>query len=345
MLKQYPKKKQKEESYDNQKEKPKLEDKEKRLFFWRIVINIVLSLILLIIYFIMWKSYTTWKLFFSIVLWSFWSNTFYILSITIIDICLYKGKSQCEKFNYKLRNYFLRIFFPFSIGTVIIYWELILLGEKYQSINETVLDIVKNFFIHGLVLIFVLFDIFTAHHVNKNNNCKRDIIIISIIIAIHFSIVIICKEFLNIYQWDFLIIADFRQIIASFIIMYLIIMNGYVILYLISDNFFDKDEIDDKNEDKFDINNENNYNEKNFEEKIEENSKKKENNDEKIAENKQDEKNEENKNEINGQEKDEGIEEKENKENENKLKEDKKNEELPPKNKLVNKKKFHIIIK
>ena len=287
----------------------------------------------------MWKSYTTWKLFFSRVLWSFWSNTFYILSITIIDICLYKGKSQCEKFNYKIRNYFLRIFFPFSIGTVIIYWELILLGEKYQSINETVLDIVKNFFIHGIVLIFVLFDIFTAHHVNKNNNCKRDIIIISIIIAIHFCIVIICKEFLNIYQWDFLIIADFRQIIASFIIMYLIIMNGYVILYLISDNFFDKDEIDDKNEDKFDINNE-----KNFEEKIEENSKKKENNDEKIAENKQDEKNEENKNEINGQEKDEEIEEKENKENENKLKEDKKNQELP-KNKLANKKKFHIIIK
>ena len=269
MLNLHSNKKQKNIFLNNQINNKK-EDKEKRLFFWRIIINIVLSLILIIIFFITWNAYTTWKLFFFITIWSFWSNTFYLISITIIDICIYRGKCQCTKFNNWVRNYFLRIFFPFSIGTVIIYWELVLLGDSFQALEETVLDIIKNFFINGLVLIFVVFDIFTSHHINKNNNCKWDIIIISIIMAIHFGIVIISKEYLDIYQWDFLIIADFRQIIGSFIIMYLIILNGYVIFYLISDYFFDNDKIDDKKKDELIYNCENYIIEKKNEEKYEE---------------------------------------------------------------------------
>ena len=223
---------------------------EKQLFFWRTVINVVLSLILVIIFFLVSHLYATWKILFFIVIWSFWSNTFYIISITIIDICIYTQKNKCEKMNNWVRNYFLRILFPFSLGTVIIFWELVLLGEKYINIDYTLKDMIENFLINGLVLLFVFFDIFTARHINKNNNFKWDIIIISGIVIVHFLLVIICKEFLNIYQWDFLIIADLRQIISSFIIIYIIILNGYVIIYLISDNFFIKEEESQKDIDK-----------------------------------------------------------------------------------------------
>ena len=330
------------------------EDEDKKLLFWRMIINIILSIFLIVVYFIVWTSYSTWKLFFFITIWSFWSNTFYIINITVVDICQYKGKYKCEKLNNWIRNYFIRIIFPFSLGIVIIFWELVLLGENFINIDYTLLELVQSFFINGLVLIFVLFDIFTAPHLNKNNNYKKDILIISIIVILHFIIVIISKEFLNIYQWNFLIIADFRQIIGSFIIIYLIILNGYIILYLISDNFFLKEEINkDNNEDKKNeinsieegINSEEKINKKSEneingneeenknEEKIDKNIENKED----LKENKNEE--EDKKEEIeNGGDKSNNIERNEKEENNNfKI--------VIDKNKLpFNRKKLHIII-
>ena len=216
---------------------------------WRIIINLFLALILVTFFFLMWTSYTSiWRIFFILSIWSFWSNLFYIISVGIVDICLYKGYKKVIRFNNFLRNDYIRISLPFSISTVVIYWELALLGEKFQDIGDSVLDVCKSFFMHGLVLIIVLFDTFASYHVNKNYNYKCDILVISILMIIHFCIVIICKELLSIYVWDFLIMADFRQIISSFIIMYLITLNGYLILYMISDNFFGKEKINEKRE-------------------------------------------------------------------------------------------------
>ena len=312
------------------------DDIEKKLFFWRIIINVVLSLILVIVFFIIWNTYTSWKLFFFIVIWSFWSNTFYIISITIIDICIYTKKNKCEKLNNWVRNYFLRIFFPFSIGTVVIFWELTLLGNIYIDIEYSLIELMKCFFINGLVLIFILFDIFTSRHINKNDNYLWDLLIITGIVFLHFLIVILCKEFLNVYQWNFLMIADFRQIIASFIIIYIIILNGYVIIYIISDNFF-LNEKEEKNKDKnINENNVLEIKEEEFDEKKEYEEKEKEsNNGESIneSEDKKEKKGDNFKNKD-----DNGI---------NGIKDKNKNFEIiinKNKNKFINKKKYHIEI-
>ena len=219
---------------------------ENRLFLVRIIINIIFSLILIATFCLLWTSYSpVWKIFFFLTIWSFWSNTFYIITITVIDLLLYKNYKKCEKFNSFIRNDLIRIIFPFSISTIVIYWELVLLGDKFQGIGHSMLDICKSFFLHGLVLVFMCFDVFSSKHINKKNNCSKDIIIISIIMAIHFAVVIFCKEVLNTHSYDFLIIADARQIIASFIIIYLLVLNGYIVFYLISDNFFLKEEIEE----------------------------------------------------------------------------------------------------
>ena len=64
--------------------------------------------------------------------------------------------------------------------------------------------------------------------------------------AMHYILVIISKEVLDINPYDFLIIADLRQIIASFIILYFIVLNGYIVFYLIADNLFENEIINDK---------------------------------------------------------------------------------------------------
>ena len=219
---------------------------EKRLFLARIIINIIFSLILIATFCLLWTSYSpVWKIFFFLTVWSFWSNTFYIITITVIDLLSYNNYKKCEKFNSFIRNDLIRIIFPFSVSTIVIYWELVLLGDKFQGIGHSMLDICKSFFLHGLVLVFMCFDVFSSKHINKKNNCSKDIIIISIIMAIHFAVVIFCKEVLDTHSYDFLIIADVRQIIASFIIIYLLVLNGYIVFYLISDNFFLKEEIEE----------------------------------------------------------------------------------------------------
>lgn len=331
--------KQKKDHLNYQNTSSKQDDEtEKKLLFWRIITNIILSISLITIFYMMWNIFNTWKLIFFITLWSFWSNTFYIISITIIDIFIYKEKCKCERFNNLIRNDFLRIFFPFSVGTVIIYWELFLLGNNYIDVSYTVLDITKNFFMHGLVLIFVLFDVFTSYHINKNNNYKRDLIIISIIMILHFTIIIICKEFLNFYHWNFLIIADFRQIIGAFIIMYIIILNGYVILYLISENFFFKKEQQQEQK----VNNNQIFDEKNdFEEKMskksEEKNKEKENNDEDKNSNEQ--------NKIDIKEGKNENEKEDNKKDKNKEEKGDKKENKEEKKEIINNDKFIRIIK
>jgi len=230
-------------SKTNIKSEKDIEADEKKLLLGRIVTNIILSLILIINFFLMWSEYTpAWKIFFFITIWSFWSNTFYIITITIIDILLYCGNKKVEKYNNFIRNDLVRIIFPFSISTVIIYWELVLLGDKFQGIGHSVLEICKSFFMHGLVLLFMLFDIFTSYHLNKKDNYKIDITIISIIMALHFGLVVISKEYLKVHPYDFLMICDTRQMIGAFIIIYIIVLNGYVALYLISDNFFANEE-------------------------------------------------------------------------------------------------------
>ena len=222
---------------------------DRKLFLWRIIINVIFSLILIVAFCLVWTSYEpAWKIFFLLIIWSFWANTFYIIAITITDILLYKGYKNCEKFNMFIRNDLIRLIMPFSISTIVIYWELVLLGENYQNIENSVLDYCKNFFIHGLVLAFMCFDIFTTKHINKKSLCKRDVLIISIIMIVHLASVIFCKEVLNEFPYDFLMIADVRQVIASCIILYILVLNGYIAFYLISEHCFEKEEINDIND-------------------------------------------------------------------------------------------------
>lgn len=270
-----PKKFQSKKGINNEKDK---EADEKKLLLWRIVTNIILSIILIINFFLMWSEYSpAWKIFFFLTIWSFWSNTFYIIVITIIDLFLYCGNKKAEKYNNFIRNDLVRIIFPFSISTVIIYWELVLLGDKFQGIGHSVLEICKSFFMHGLVLLFMIFDLFTSQHLNKKNNYKIDITIISIIMALHFGLVVISKEYLKVHPYDFLMICDTRQMIGSFIIIYVIVLNGYIVLYLISDKFFVSEENNNILKKKQDEENEEKDKKEDFSEKYKKDEEKKEN--------------------------------------------------------------------
>ena len=184
----------------------------------RLVINICLSLILFVVIIYVLITYNPqWRIFCFLTSWSYILSIYYIISVTIID--------------------FFSICTPFSITSVFIFWELVLLGEDFQEIGDNARKIGENIFLNGVVLLFLFFDMFAAPHIYKYNRIN-DIIILTLFIAFYYLIVTLNK-YLKIYEpYEFMKMSDVRQIIGVWIICYVLLLNGYLVFDLLSYQFF-----------------------------------------------------------------------------------------------------------
>ena len=217
--------------------------KEKRINFCKLAINTLLSLLL--IFFFLYIPYTyedrKWRIFFFMTLWSFSMNSFYIVSITAIDWIHFikKNNNICPCYNNFIRNLYIKICFPFAIAIVFLYWLLVLLGDDFETMGRDVTDTATGVFFHGIILIFLLFDMFTSVHINKINYLW-DLIIISILVCIYFVILGVGKYAIEYEPYDFMEISNVRQIIGACILIYIAILDGYVIFNLLANRFFEK---------------------------------------------------------------------------------------------------------
>ena len=214
---------------------------EKSINLFKLIINIIISFVLIGLNIIVPANYIyKWNMFFFMTLWSFWMNSFYIISVTIIDLLDYIIHYKCEIYNNFVRNFFLRIAYTFSISIVFLYWMLILLGDDFEYRSRSLFDTCTGFLFHGLIFIFLNFDVFTSIHVNKVNH-KRDFIIITLI-CIAYYIILGFGKYMNLFQpYDFMRISNVRQIIGACGLIYLIIIDGFVVFNLIANNFFEQE--------------------------------------------------------------------------------------------------------
>ena len=229
---------------------------EKYIQILRLVINIILSLILITVFiYALIKYYPLWRAFYFLASWFYVMNIFYILSITIIDIFYIIRNILLEQYNNFIRNYFIRICIPFSIASVFVYWELILLGSNFEKIGDNAYDYSVNIFLNGIVLVFLFFDMFTSYHVYKHNRVN-DVIILTIIIIFYYLLLCLGKYLEFFEPYDFMMRSDVRQIIGVGIIVYILVLNGYIVFDLLAfccfkhENKKNKNlpKIDDKNE-------------------------------------------------------------------------------------------------
>ena len=215
--------------------------KQRRIIIYKLGLNTFLSLLLVVLFFVIPYTYSDkWKVFFFMTLWSFTMNSFYIVSITVIDWIRFckNNDSSCLKYNDFVRNKYLRICFPFSLSIVFLYWLLILLGDEFEYRGRDVSDTAVGLFFHGIILIFLLFDIFTSRHKNLKNYFL-DILILNILIAAYFLLLGIGKYIIKYEPYDFMEMASVRQIVGACILIYISIFDGYVILNLLGNKFFD----------------------------------------------------------------------------------------------------------
>ena len=229
---------------------------ERHIQILRLVINLILSLILIAVFIYAILTYNPlWRVFYFLASWSYIMNIFYVLSITTIDILYMVYNKLFEQYNNFIRNYFIRICIPFSITSVFVYWELILLGSNFEKIGDDAYDYSANIFLNGIVLVFLFFDMFTSCHVYKHNRIN-DVIILTIIIMFYYLLLCLGKYLEFFEPYDFMMRSDVRQIIGVGIIVYLLVLNGYIVFDLLAFCCFKHENkknknlpiIDDKNE-------------------------------------------------------------------------------------------------
>jgi len=233
------KKKEKDTKRINQMQKT-----ERRISCFKLGLNTVLAFALSFFFLYIPHTYSKkWKMFFFMTLWSFTMNAYYIVSVTVIDWIRFfkKDNEACYCYNNFVRNLYLRICFPFAIAIVFLYWILILLGDDFEYLGKDVSDTAIGVFFHGMILIFLLFDIFTSIH----KNIKAyfwDILILTIMILVYFLILGIGKYIINYDTYDFMEMSNVNQIVGACILIYIAILDGYVVLNLLANEFFEEDD-------------------------------------------------------------------------------------------------------
>jgi hypothetical protein len=88
-----------------------------------------------------------------------------------------------------------------------------------------------------MILILLLFDMFTAIHINRINYFW-DILIISILIGVYFIILGVGKYAGDYEPYDFMEMSSVRQIIGAAILIYISVLDGYVVFNLLANKFF-----------------------------------------------------------------------------------------------------------
>ena len=212
-----------------------------------LIMNIIFSFIILFLSFKVYGNYEDkWNICLYLTFWSLFMNVFYIINITVLDcICRFKEpyyRRRCIRYNDFIRNTYLRMTFPFSISIVFLYWLLILLGDDFQYASRSLWDNCISFTFHGLIFFFILFDTLTYPHINRINKLF-DIGVITAITGAYFIVLGIGKYELQYDPYDFMLMSNIRQIAAAGILIYMTILDGYVVFILISNKYFLKEEI------------------------------------------------------------------------------------------------------
>lgn len=227
-----------------------------------IIVNSLILIFLIVLTFGVINNYKKkYEITFYLTFWSFFMNEFYIINAVILDcIRIFKNKfyNKSQKliyYNNIIRDYYLRICFPFALSIVFLYWMLILLGDKFQYASRDLWDNCVSFSFHGLIFIFLLYDTFTYPHINKKRikelNIKIfDCLIITITVGIYFLVLGISKYILKKNIYDFMKMTNKRQMAAAGFLIYMAILDGYIIFVLISNKYFIQEDENIKKESK-----------------------------------------------------------------------------------------------
>lgn len=205
------------------------------------IVNTLISLFLVGTFIYAWFNVDEeWKFFFYLTLMTLVSNTFYVVSCTVIDWLVYLNIVYLGCYENFIRNHCWKYCFSFALAVVILYWELCLLGYDFQPLGPDVIDYTTSFYLHGMGCIFLCYDTFSTKHIDKTEPIF-DFFIMTALYIFYALLLVIAKYLIKFDVYPFMMLVNNRQMTAVASLIYLICLLCYVGSYIIAKIFFEKD--------------------------------------------------------------------------------------------------------
>ena len=171
--------------------------------------------------------YMTW--------WNFYITSIFFIGILICDVNLFVFKSKrFEHINHYFRNHFYPVVLVYGIFICIVFWGVINPLSGYTIMGDNFYTIFRNCNVHGLIVVFLLIDMYFADREKYSYN-NNDVFMLFGIITCYSILTIIMRKYFNIIVYNFFEIVSFKT-------MLLIGMSFYLFLfcfYYIYINFID----------------------------------------------------------------------------------------------------------
>jgi len=176
------------------------------------------------------------KRFLFLTWWNFYITSIFFIAILICDTNLFIFKSKrFEHINYYFRNHFYPIILVYGIFICIIFWGVINPLSEYKQMGEDFYTIFRNCNVHGLIVIFLLIDMYFAER-DKYSYNNNDVFMLFGIITFYSILTIIMRKYFNIIIYNFLEKISFTIMLYLDLIFYLILFSFYYI-YIIFMNW------------------------------------------------------------------------------------------------------------
>jgi hypothetical protein len=172
--------------------------------------------------------YMTW--------WNFYITSIFFIAILICDTNLFIFKSKrFEHINYYFRNHFYPIILVYGIFICIIFWGVINPLSEYKQMGDDFYTIFRNCNVHGLIVVFLLIDMYFAER-DKYSYNNNDVFMLFGIFTFYSILTIIMRKYFNIIVYNFLEKISFSLMLYVDLLFYLILFSFYYI-YIIFMNW------------------------------------------------------------------------------------------------------------
>ncbi len=182
------------------------------------------------------------KRFIFLTWWNFYITSIFFIAILICDTNLFIFKSKrFEHINYYFRNHFYPIILVYGIFICIIFWGVMNPLSEYKQMGEDFYTIFRNCNVHGLIVIFLLIDMYFAER-DKYSYNNNDVFMLFGIFTCYSILTIIMRKYFNIIVYNFLEKISFSLMLYVDLLFYLILFSFYYI-YIIFMNWKLKNKI------------------------------------------------------------------------------------------------------
>ena len=168
--------------------------------------------------------------------WNFYISSIFFIIIFICDTNLFLFKSKrLEHINYYFRNHIYPVILIYSIFVSIIFWAIMNPLSGYKQMGEDFYTIFRNCNVHGIIVIFLLIDMYFAER-DKYSYNNNDVFMLFGIITCYSILTIIMRKYFNIIIYNFLERISFSFMIYVGLFFYLILFCFYMV-YIIFMNW------------------------------------------------------------------------------------------------------------